>query len=226
MSRPLVLCYHAVAPEWDSVMSLPPAVVERQLESLLDRRFRPVAAAEALDGAGRVLHVTFDDAYRSVATALPILERLRIPATVFACTDLAADGAALDIAELAGSPREQLRTLDWAALAELAEQRIEIGSHTRTHAHLTRCSDAELDRELRESRTVIEDSLGRACRFLAYPFGEHDARVRAAARRAGYEGAFALGFGGLGRPDRYAWPRVGLYPRDRGPRFALKTRLY
>ena len=87
MGRPLVLCYHAVSDEWDHLLAVRPRAFERQLTSLLRRGYRPVGASEALAGQGRLLHVTFDDAYRNIAAALEILERLGVPATVFAARE-------------------------------------------------------------------------------------------------------------------------------------------
>ena len=82
--------------------------------------------------------------------------------------------------------------MDWDELRSLADDGIEIGSHTVSHPHLTRLDDATLRLELVDSRERVEDEIGRPCRFLAYPFGEEDGRVRRAARDAGYEAAFAL----------------------------------
>ena len=73
-----------------------------------------------------------------------------------------------------------------------------------------------------ESRERLEEMLRRRCRLLAYPYGESDARVRAAARRAGYEAAFVLH--GPSRPlDEYALPRVDIYRDDSAARAMLKT---
>jgi peptidoglycan/xylan/chitin deacetylase (PgdA/CDA1 family) len=100
---------------------------------------------------------------------------------------------------------------------------VEIGSHTVSHAHLPELSDADLHRELRESREWIADELRRPCRFLAYPFGESDDRVHAAARVAGYEAAFSLRPKGQSALDRYSVPRVDVYRGDGWLRFRLKT---
>jgi peptidoglycan/xylan/chitin deacetylase (PgdA/CDA1 family) len=220
----LVLCYHAISDEWANALAVTPRAFERQLRSLVLRRFRPVNAGEALERRGRVLHVTFDDAYKSVLRATPVLHRLRVPATVFAVSSHAARGRPLDVpeltAEVAAEPRH-LATLDWEELRDLAAAGTEIGSHTVTHPHLPQLLDAELDRELRESKVRCEDEIGKPCRFLAYPYGEHDARVRRAACRAGYEGAFALGPGV--DESRYAIPRVGIYRRDSLLRATMKT---
>jgi peptidoglycan/xylan/chitin deacetylase (PgdA/CDA1 family) len=199
---------------------------ERQVATLLRRRFRPISAADAVGGRGRLFHVTFDDAYRNVAeNAVPVLERLGVTATIFAASGFAADGRPLAVPELAAEARahpEEMRTLTWERLRALAERGFEIGSHTVTHPHLPRLSDAELERELGESRARCEDELERRCRFLAYPFGEHDARVQAAARRAGYEAAFGLR-AGTNRANPLALPRVDFYRRDSLLRAMLKS---
>jgi peptidoglycan/xylan/chitin deacetylase (PgdA/CDA1 family) len=223
--RPLVLCYHAISDEWVHRLSIRPEVFERQLRSLLRRRFRPATAEAVANGRGRLLHVTFDDAYRSIDRAVAIAASLSIPVTVFAASAYAESGRPLDVPELAEDARtqaEHLATMDWSALRELAERGVEIGSHTVSHAHLPGLSDSELDRELRDARVRIEDELGRPCRFLAYPYGEHDARVQAAVAAAGYEAAFALGPRSA-HANRFALPRVDLYPRDTMLRATLKT---
>jgi peptidoglycan/xylan/chitin deacetylase (PgdA/CDA1 family) len=225
LQRPLVLCYHGVSDDWSHRLVVRTDTFERQVRSLLRRGFRPAAAGEVVERRGRLVHVTFDDAYRNITGALSILERLGMPATVFAASAYAETGRPLDIPELvadAAAHPEHMATLDWDELRALAERGVGIGSHTVSHAHLTRLSESELERELRDSRTRFEDELGRPCRFLAYPYGEHDAHVHAAVARAGYEAAFSLG-PGSSYANRFALPRIDLYPRDSLLRTTLKT---
>jgi peptidoglycan/xylan/chitin deacetylase (PgdA/CDA1 family) len=156
---------------------------------------------------------------------VPLLDRLGVRATVFACTDYADDGRPLDIPELrveAETHPGELATMGWDELREIGERKLEVGSHTRTHAHLTELSESELREEVRGSRERLEDELGIRCRFLAYPYGEHDPRVRAAARAAGYAAAFALP-GPEGPIDFYQVPRIGIWRRDGIVRGTLKT---
>lgn len=226
MTRPsLVLCYHAISDEWGHELAVTPRVLELHLRALLRRGFRPVAAGEAVERGEAAFHVTFDDAYRSVAIGLPVLERLGIPATVFAVTSYADDGRPPATPELAAECArhpQHVATMDWDALRALLERGVEVGSHTQTHPHLDRLGDAELMRELRDSRSRCEDELRRPCRYLAYPYGDHDARVQDAARRAGYRAAFALtSRADAGNP--YAFPRVDLYGYDGTLRARLKT---
>ena len=223
--QPLVLCYHAVSESWPHLLAVTPQAFDRQLRSLLRRGYRPVTAAEAVSGQGRVFHVTFDDAYTSVASALPTLARLGVPATVFACPSYADDGRPLAVPELADEAAAypaELATMTWDELHDLLDRNVEIGSHTVSHAHLTQLGDAELHRELRESRERLEAELGRRCRFIAYPYGDDDERVHEAARAAGYEAGFAAP-GRLVPPSVFALPRVGVWREDGMLRFTLKT---
>ena len=69
----------------------------------------------------------------------------------------------------------------------------EVGSHTRSHPRLSQVEDdAELADELEGSRRVCEERLGRPCQSIAYPYGDHDERVVAAAGRAGYRYGLTL----------------------------------
>ena len=203
--RPLVLCYHAVSPDWEHRLAIQPDLLLRQVRAL--SRFRQV-------------RVTFDDAFRSAATVFPDLERLGVPVQIFVCTRYALVGAPLTIPELAGDDPEQLATMNWDELREQAARGVAIGSHAVSHPHLTTLSDDDLRRELNESKEEIEDRLGRPCEDLAYPYGEHDQRVRAAARAAGYRRAYALRGS---RSDAYAAPRLDLYRRHTVPRTLLRV---
>ena len=203
--RSLVVCYHAVSPTWEHRLCIRPDLLVRQVRAL--SRFWQV-------------HATFDDAFRSAAIVFPALERLGVSVQIFVCTRYARAGAPLSIPELAGDDPAQLATMSWDELREHADRGLRIGSHTVSHPHLTRVSDAELGRELDDSKGEIEAELGRPCRELAYPYGEQDERVRAAARRAGYERAYAL----RGRKgDPYALPRVDLYRRHTVPRALIRA---
>lgn len=223
--RTLVVCYHSVSEDWPNTLAVKPRAFQRQLSEFRRRRLRPLSADDLVAGVTGGIHVTFDDAYRAVLAALPAVERAGLHATVFASTSFADDGRPLAVPELADDAAaypEQMATMTWDELRATAERGVEIGSHTVNHPHLPRLSDAELDSELADSRARIEDELGRICRLLAYPYGEHDERVQAAAARAGYAAAFAL-WGGAATTNRFALPRVGVWRRDSLLRVGLKT---
>jgi peptidoglycan/xylan/chitin deacetylase (PgdA/CDA1 family) len=99
------------------------------------------------------------------------------------------------IEELRGTASDEspkAAQLSTAELAELVRLGVAISSHTMSHPCLTRCTDDVMDREVAGSREALTDLLGVPPLALAYPNGDHDARARRAASRAGYALAFAF----------------------------------
>src|SRR3954451_5696930 len=195
-------------------MSVTPERFEQQLRLLVGRGYRGATFAEAATAAPyrRTLAVTFDDGLRSVLErAFPLLEQLGLPATVFVPTDLVGVKEPLSWGGVerwgGGSYEQELHPLDWDELRRLHAAGWEIGSHTRTHARLTPLDDALLADELAGSRERLSAELGAPCRTLAYPFGEADERVIAAAGAAGYDAACGLPTS-FRRTCALAWPRT------------------
>jgi len=225
----LVLCYHAFSDRWPADLSVRPAAFAQQLETLRARGYRGVTFTEAVQqpAAGRRVAVTFDDAFETVLTlGKPILDRLGWPGTVFAVSSFAEEGGPLRWDGIDHWERSEhapeLQGLEWERLRGLAGDGWEVGSHTRTHPHLTRLDDEALARELRESREEVEAALQRPCPSVAYPYGDADERVVAAARAAGY--AVAAGLPGRwDDPEPLHWPRAGVYHPDDLRRFRVKV---
>jgi peptidoglycan/xylan/chitin deacetylase (PgdA/CDA1 family) len=229
MTEVLVLAYHAVSERWPAGLSVTPERLASQLGLLTARGYRGATFHRAVADppADKIVAVTFDDGFRSVATlAFPILRRLGIPATVFVPTDHVGTGAPMawpGIDQWLGGPHEaELQPMTWTDLAMLTAAGWEVGSHTRSHPRLTRLDEAGLQDELWGSREVCERRLSRPCVTLAYPYGDHDGRVVAAARAAGYEAACTLPeqFSG---DDPLRMPRVGVYHGDGGVMFRVKA---
>ena len=90
------------------------------------------------------------------------------------------------------SDRGRPLTLD--ELRDLASRPgVEIGAHTLSHPSLALLPAAEQERELAESRSRLEELLGRPVTLLAYPFGKPgdvSEETEVLARRAGYRAAF------------------------------------
>jgi peptidoglycan/xylan/chitin deacetylase (PgdA/CDA1 family) len=173
----------------------------------------------------RSVVVTFDDGFASVLRAVPILDELGFPATVFVVTRFTESGEPLSWPGvetwLATEHAGEMRPLGWAELEELLERGWEVGSHTVSHAHLPDLTEAGLAHELGFSRTSIAQRLGR-CETLAYPYGRANARVAGAAASAGYLAGCT--FTPVYRLDeRYRRGRVGLTAADSGLRFRVKV---
>jgi len=231
-----ILCYHAVEPDWRSPLALSPASFLRHCDWLARRR-QVVDCAEALQlvdrsgGLARGLAaLTFDDGYAGIYEhAFPILARFKLPATVFLVAQtLAPEGRPIDWVDT--PPPAALRTLSVDEVREMQAAGISFGSHSLAHRDLTTLGEEECERDLRDSRLLLEDVLHRPMRLLAYPRGRHDERVRRAAQRAGFSHAFTLPEGPEA-PGPYAIPRVGIWGhngllalRVKSSRWYLKAR--
>lgn len=229
MPDTLILCYHAVSGSWPADLAVSPEQLERQLEPLVKRGYRGVTFSDAAtESADRPrLAVTFDDAYRSTLLALPILERLGLPGTVFVPTAHVGSSEPMawpGIDRWLGGPHEpELHCMDAEQIGRLQAAGWEIGSHTHTHPHLSTLKGGELADELARSRARVEELTGTRCRSIAYPYGDFDDAVVDAARAAGYETACTLDVAEHGG-DPLRSPRVGVYRGEPDWRVALKCR--
>ena len=87
--------------------------------------------------------------------------------------------------------------MTWDEVRDLPKEGMQLGCHTLTHPYLTRIqSDEALQREIAGAKKTIEARTGVPITSLAYPFGQYNARVVAAARDAGFTSA------------RSTWPGV------------------
>src|SRR5260370_1814314 len=76
--------------------------------------------------------------------------------------------------------------LSAAQMRELLQMGMEIGTHTVTHPVLTELPDSAVDREMRDSRRMLEDVLGMEVTSFCYPKGRFNPRVSRRAALAGY----------------------------------------
>jgi peptidoglycan/xylan/chitin deacetylase (PgdA/CDA1 family) len=99
--------------------------------------------------------------------------------------------------------------ISWEELLALQADGHEIESHTVSHARLPKLRDEALAQEMSGSRDRIREMLGREAAVLAYPYGDLDPRVAAAAARAGYRLAVrADADPALGGAARLSLPRL------------------
>jgi peptidoglycan-N-acetylglucosamine deacetylase len=84
-------------------------------------------------------------------------------------------------------------------IRKLAE-RFEIGSHSQTHAVLTRVPLAVARREMVDSKLSLQDLTGQSVDTFCYPRGAHNRRLAECARASGYTYARTIGAFELGIP--------------------------
>jgi peptidoglycan/xylan/chitin deacetylase (PgdA/CDA1 family)/glycosyltransferase involved in cell wall biosynthesis len=112
------------------------------------------------------------------------------------------------------------KRLSWPELQQLARAGIAIGSHTSSHALLTRLPLAEVKGELQRSKQELESRLGVPVESFAYPNGDWNRDVRRLLKEAGYRAAFTVQPGFNNRAtDLYLLRRIPINATDCFPEF-------
>ena len=174
-----VLMYHQVVPDGGSEYDLTPAEFRAELERLYEEHYRPITAADLVNGTIDVpkgttpVVLTFDDSTASQAV-------LRDDGTIDPDT---AVGIMLEFAEshpgfrpaatfyLNGGPfaagEKTGELLRW-----LVANGFELGNHTRDHVNFSEVSDTEVQRQLvLQSRIIREQVPDLKIVTMALPFG-------------------------------------------------------
>lgn len=183
-----ILMYHRVIdpvagqprPTWN----VPPAQFEEQLSGLLKRGFDPWPLSRVLEHhekqwpiPRRAFVVTFDDGYQNNFTqALPILRKLRVPATVFLATRYLDTGAPFPSDDWEGAGKLGVPAEAWQPMTTdecrqmLKSDLIEFGAHTHSHDDY-RGQPAYLKEDLRECCAVLREKFGIERPAFAFPYG-------------------------------------------------------
>ena len=193
-----------------------PKQFEAQLAALKSWGYTSIALEDWLEkraaGGGmpsQPIVLTFDDGYRSnYEIAWPILRHYGARATLFLVADNIGGTNRWDADEI------QQTLLSPDEIQAMQADGIRFGSHTCTHRSLIHLTETEALKELTQSRSKLENLLGRPVITLAYPYNNNNIRVRSLARRAGYQAA-VLGRGSVNAPwtSHWALRRIQIEPQ-------------
>lgn len=148
----------------------------------------------------RTVVLTFDGADKSIIqTAFPLLEEHGLPFTVFVPADKIGQGA----------------TMDWSDLKKLKKSAlVSFGVHPSGYSRLAAENEAEIKRQINNSRVALRKQLGVETDLLAYPFGEYDLAYKKAVKELGLAAAFGQQSGvAYAGDDFFALPRFTLTER-------------
>jgi peptidoglycan/xylan/chitin deacetylase (PgdA/CDA1 family) len=129
--------------------------------------------------------LTFDDGYQDFYThAVPVLERLECPASVYVVTDRLGGTNTWDAHQLPEVPlmtREQVK--------DVVAKGFEVGVHSATHPHLHQLLQRYREPEIAGAKRELENLLDKPADVYAYPYWDQNEDVRAEVEAAGFKAA-------------------------------------
>jgi peptidoglycan/xylan/chitin deacetylase (PgdA/CDA1 family) len=193
-----ILMYHKIAPRPPGArlkgLYVAPATFARQMAELSDGGFAPCSPGDAC-GHGHVTRrfaLTFDDGFRNVChNAMGLLAQRGWHALQFLVPNYIGKVNEWDLRD--GETPELLmdaqQVRDWLAAGHA------IGSHSLTHARLTRLTLRDVREEIFASKKKLEDLFGVLVEHFSYPYGDWNEAVRDLVIEAGYRTACTTEFG-------------------------------
>jgi peptidoglycan/xylan/chitin deacetylase (PgdA/CDA1 family) len=206
-----VLSYRSISVSYADRYAVSPQAFAQQMAWLAASGYKVIPIRDLLTGIRvgvtfyRTVALTFDGGLADFyAAALPVLRRHRFPAAVFVPAGL------LGGRQPAGPSWPERQVMQAAQIYYAAEKGIEIGCLGVSGEDLTRMSPGDLVYELCDSLRFLRSLTGQPEMALAYPQGLGGRREAAAARTAGFSGAFLSdGMWGIGRDsDLFALGRT------------------
>ena len=182
-----------------------------QMQWLQQTGWRGLNVGEALTSKPQVndaqpsVVITFDDGCATdLGTAVPILKESGFNATFYITVGFLG----------------QRGYLTSSQLRELSALGFEVGCHSTTHAYLPDLDCDGLHREVAESKTQLEQIVGKPVEHFSCPGGRYNATVIQSARDAGYRSlATSQARGNTPRTDPFNLGRVAIHRRVGLPAF-------
>ncbi|MBV8084413.1 MAG: polysaccharide deacetylase family protein [Chloroflexi bacterium] len=183
-------------------LSVAPKLFDQQLSWLASNGYSSISMGQLADhiagGAAlppKPVVLTFDDGYSDFYTAaLPILQRYHFTATAYLVVDFL------------GKPGY----LSWQQAQALEQASMEVGDHTLDHVDLAIQLLPQAQRQIGDSRTMLQQRLGVPISTFAYPSGRYNDSVVKIVGSNGFRSAVTTDPG-----DRYTPAKLLTLPRVR-----------
>jgi len=205
-----VLVYHTISAPVEPMLAdadISPERFEQQLQWLSRwRRVTTLQETMSSPARRRLVALTFDDGFRdNLTVALPLLEKYRMPMTLFVTAGFVGREGYLST--------DELREIS-------AHELVTIGAHGLWHRHFNLLSPTDARFELVESRRLLADVTGKNVDLLAWPYGECTPELERLSEECGYRASWSVWKGTNGNHSRW---RVPLGRKDNLARFVLKS---
>jgi peptidoglycan/xylan/chitin deacetylase (PgdA/CDA1 family) len=190
-----ILMYHYIREYYNSNdpigknLSVAPEKFEEHLAWLKDNGYQSVFPNFFINPepiSFKPVILTFDDGYQDAYdNAFPILQKYQMAGMFYL------------IVNKVGTPGY----LTWDEISEMQKAGMSFGSHTLTHPDLRNLAAAILEREIKESKEVLEQKLGQAITDFCYPSGKYNSGIIKVLEALGYQTAVTTESGIAGLKD-------------------------
>lgn len=188
-----ILMYHSVGGN-GAFFTVKSENFEWQMDYLKKNNFRTLFLAELAGKMekGEILNsqnivLTFDDGYEdNYRNVFPILKKHNFRATIFLTTDFIGK-------EMGSRNNPPLKMLNWEQILEMdASGLVDFQPHGASHAELNAIADANAEKEILESRKILEEELSKKCDFFAYPRGKYNEKIIELLKSNRFKGAVTV----------------------------------
>lgn len=156
----------------------------------------------------KAVAITFDDGYQNILqNAHPILKEFGFSYTIFINPDMVGFGQDY---------------LDWPEIQRMSKENVSFANHGMEHLHFLKKHQNESEQDwlqrvsnnVKDSESLLAEKLGYSLKYVAYPYGEFNNKLKEQLRKLGYVGfgqhsgaiASYSDFGALPR-----FPAAGVY---------------
>ncbi|BAY86260.1 polysaccharide deacetylase [Calothrix parasitica NIES-267] len=184
-----ILMYHDILPTKEVPLDVTPEELAADFELMKSKGVTPISLDQLIihlrTGSPlpeKPVLLTFDDGYGGhYEYVYPLLKKYKYRAVFSVYTK--------NIGINTGRSH-----VTWEQLKIMVEDPlITIAGHSKTHPpDLTKLSDEQLIREVKESKALLEKKLDKSIRYFTYPTGKNDKRVRKLVEETGYIAALAM----------------------------------
>jgi peptidoglycan/xylan/chitin deacetylase (PgdA/CDA1 family) len=189
LARVPVFMYHDILPEKEVFFDVTPEEFENHLKRIQEQGATPISLEQlvthlrtGLPLPEKPILLSFDDGYGGhYKYVYPLLKKYGYPAVFSIYTS--------GVGNNTGRSH-----VSWEELKEMAaDPLITIAAHSLTHPRdLRELPDDQMQKEVKDSKQILEEQLGIPIRYFTYPEGKYDERVAEQVREAGYQAALTM----------------------------------
>lgn len=195
-----ILMYHNITDGQEDYMSVHKDKFREQMQFIKDNGYNVISLDELyayyIKGtpiSDKSIIITFDDGYwNNYMYAYPVLKEFGFKATLFMITSMI----------------DQKMYLNKDRIREMDANGVSIQSHTVNHLELNKMPYEKQLYELRESKKVLEDILGKKIEYISFPYGQFNKETIMITRKLNYKLA-------MGTVREKAIRKNGLYNLNR-----------